>query len=1025
MRRNFLLRAAVLVATATGLAGAATAVWAQAAKAGAEDGQLEEVVVTGSRIMLPNMVSTSPIEVVTAKDIQVGGKTDITDVIMQLPQNFNNSFTDFNNRTSALSVAGGVANADLRGLGPQRTLVLVNGRRLGVGDANTANPNPAGDLDQIPTALVERLDVVTGGASATYGSDAIAGVVNFIMRRDFQGVEVSGQWGQNWHEQHNSLTQNLERQDGIAPPTGSIRDGNNKSFNLILGSNIADGRGNVTAYLGYLQADPVPSGNRDFGACQLNAATDPTGSFYNGAFCSGSGNQFVPNGSVATTPPAVFNSQPYIYNGRDDLRYTAGFLAHLDINEHAEPYAEFGFMNDRTDQKIAPSALFRGANPLNPLGTGNYSVNCDNPFLSAQEAGALCTPAQLAYVAANPGQPCLFPAGATVSPNCADVLIGRRNVEGGGRESYYEHTNYRAVVGVKGALGDAWHYDAYGQYYYTTFFNVNKQYLNFAAIQNALQVTGTAANPVCISGSPCVPYNIFQDGGVTSAALQYLYLDGSAFGTNSQRIAHADLTGDLGRYGIRSPLAKDGFSINVGYEHRAEQMAFDPDSGEQSGLLSGFGGAASAIHRGFTLKEEFVELGGPLVQDKPGIKSLVIDTGLRFSDYSTSGNVSTGKLEVQYEPVEDLRFRGSYQRATRAPNLLDLYNPTAVNLVASGEDPCAPSAYSGIIAATLAQCLRTLPANATPAQIQAFTAAYNSGSIPQGTGSQLSDLQGGNEHLRAETAQTFNVGVTLGSRWLAGFSGSIDYFQIKLKDGIGAVPPGLLLQQCLKTGEQFFCGEIVRNTANWSLTGATIAGGGYIVQTVTNVGAAQINGVDVQTSYHLALRPGWGALNFALNGAYLLKDATQPYPGGPTYDCAGLFGILCATVNPKWRHTLRTTWVTPKNIELAATWRFIATVSLDNNDSNPLLYGHVFINQNTGGPAYNSFEARYPNFSYLDLSGTWTVHKGLELRAGINNLFDKDPPLATAEITASGANNTFETYDTLGRQVFIAFTAKF
>ncbi|HKC17292.1 MAG TPA: TonB-dependent receptor plug domain-containing protein, partial [Steroidobacteraceae bacterium] len=452
---------------------------------------LEEVTVTGSRLVVPNMVSTSPVQVVTAKDILVSGKSDVSDVILQLPQNFNNSFADFNNRTSALTTAGGLATADLRGLGPQRILVLVNGRRLGVGDANTANPNPASDLDQIPTALIERVDVVTGGASATYGSDAIGGVVNFIMRRDFQGVEIGSQYGQNWHSQHNALAQSLEIQDGITPPTGTIRDGTNRAIDLVFGSNIADGKGNVTAYLGYLRADPVPSGNRDFGACQLNANTDATGTFYDSAFCSGSGNsnffrvgsgptysvsgnQFVPRGSIATTPPAVFNSQPYIYNGRDDLRYTAGFLAHVDINDHAKPYAEFGYMSDRTDQKIAPSALFRSSNPLDPLQTGNYPVNCDNPFLSAQQAAALCTPQQLAYVAANPGQPCLFPAGATSSPNCADVLIGRRNVEGGGRESYYEHTNYRAVVGMKGLISDSWSYDSYLQYYYTSFFNVNK-----------------------------------------------------------------------------------------------------------------------------------------------------------------------------------------------------------------------------------------------------------------------------------------------------------------------------------------------------------------------------------------------------------------------------------------------------------------------------------------------------------------------------------------------------------------------
>jgi len=155
--------------------------------------EIEEVVITGSRIALPNMVSTSPIQVITEKDIRVSGKADISDIILQLPQNFNNSFSDFNNRTSGLTTAGGLATADLRGLGPQRTLVLVNGRRLGVADANTANPNPAADLDQIPTDLIERVDVVTGGASATYGSDAIAGVINFIMKRNFEGIQFDGQ----------------------------------------------------------------------------------------------------------------------------------------------------------------------------------------------------------------------------------------------------------------------------------------------------------------------------------------------------------------------------------------------------------------------------------------------------------------------------------------------------------------------------------------------------------------------------------------------------------------------------------------------------------------------------------------------------------------------------------------------------------------------------------------------------------------------------------------------------------------
>ena len=1013
------------VVAATFALASAGALAQQAPANAAPAAAIEEIVVTGSRIQMPNMTSTSPIEVLTEKDIQIGGRHDASDFIMQLPQNFNNAFADFNGRTSGLTTAGGLTTADLRGLGPQRTLVLVNGRRLGPADANTSNPNPAADLDQIPTSLIERVDVVTGGASAVYGSDAIAGVVNFVLKRNFEGIQVDGQLGGNWHSQHSGQAQDLITHSGYTPPTGTMRDGNNRDINLILGSSIADGKGNVTAYFGYLQTNPVPSGNRDFGGCQLNASPDASGN-YTGAFCSGSsnsnyfrvaggpaysvlGDQFVRRGSAATSPPAVFNSQPYIYTGRDDLRYTAGFLAHVDVNDYVKPYAELGFMNDRTDQKIAPSALFRQSNPLDPANTGNYPVNCSNPLLSAQEASILCTPAQIAADRANPGS------------TSADVEIGRRNIEGGGRESYYEHTNYRAVVGVKGELGAAWSYDAYGQYYYTQFFNSNRQYLNFQSIDNALQVMGTAANPVCISGGTCVPYNIFKAGGVTQAQLANLYLNGTAYGTNSQRIAHADVTGDLGKYGIRSPLANDGVQVNIGVEHRSEKMAYEPDSGESSGLLSGFGGAAAAIHQGYSVDEEFLELGGALIEDKPGIKALVFDTGFRRSDYTTSGSVNTGKFELQYSPTSDVRFRGSYQRAIRAPNLIELYNPLNIGQITAGDDPCAPNEFSGKVAATLAQCLHSVPA----AQQAAFIAAYNAQAVPQGAGSQLTEEIGGNIALKPERASSFSIGATLTPSFLSGFTGSVDYYQIEIKDEIGAIPPGLLLQECLNTGQSFFCDKINRNPVDGGLTGASVAGGGYIVQTALNIGAAKIKGVDLQGHYVLPLATGWGKVGFLVNGAMLLSSTTQPYPGSSTYDCAGLYGAECQTVNPKWRHVFRTTWSTPWNVDLSATWRFIGSVSLDNNNSNPLLFGHTFVNQNTGGGAYDYFNARLPTYNYLDLSATWVITKGVELRGGINNVLDKDPPLITSEIVSGGAANTFETYDTLGRQVFVAFTAKF
>ena len=203
------------------LAQAQTGPAPQSVAATAEPAPLTEIIVTGSRIASPNEVSTSPIQVVSSQSIQVSGKTDISDIITQLPQNYNNDLgQDLGNGTSGLTTAGGVATADLRGLGPARTLVLIDGRRLGVGSPNTAISQPAPDLDQIPAGLVERVEVVTGGASAAYGSDAIAGVVNFIMKKNFEGFQVDGQLGENWHDNHDTIVQNLVRQFGYTPPDG-------------------------------------------------------------------------------------------------------------------------------------------------------------------------------------------------------------------------------------------------------------------------------------------------------------------------------------------------------------------------------------------------------------------------------------------------------------------------------------------------------------------------------------------------------------------------------------------------------------------------------------------------------------------------------------------------------------------------------------------------------------------------------------------------------------------------------------
>jgi outer membrane receptor protein involved in Fe transport len=855
------------------------------------------------------------------------------------------------------------------------------------------------------------VDVVTGGASAVYGSDAIAGVVNFIMKKNFEGLQLDGQLGGNWHNNSNGFAQQRVAARGYDVVSGNIWDGKTVNLNLTAGANILDGRGNVTGYFGYSSMDPVRSSARDFGGCQLNYTDDlddlacggssnsnyflPNNETTNpdGDVFSVLGSQFVPRGSATTTPPAVFNSQRYIYMQRQDKRYNAGFLAHVDLNDRVKPYAEFSFMNDRTHQEVAPTALFRGSNVL--TNDGNYLINCSNPLLSAQQAALMCTPAEIAADLAVPGSA------------SANVEIGRRNIEGGGRTYEYEHTNYRIVAGTKGDIADGWTYDVYGQHYYTTFQNVNGKDFTFDKIASALQVTGTASAPVCISGGACVAYNIFSDGGVTQDAIHYLETPGTASGSTTLRTVHFDTTGDLGRYGLKLPTTDEGVAVNFGYEYRKESVLYAPDAATVSGLIVGAGGASPAIDNSISVKEFNGEVRIPIAHGIPGIHDLVADAGYRYSDYSTAGGVDTFKFGLQYSPVEDVRFRSSFNRAIRAPSIVELFNPQLVGKISFGEDPCAPSESDGTLAATFEQCART---GVTQAQ-------YDNASIPQGTANQLTQLQGGNPDLKPEKADTLTVGVTVRPEALPGFNGSLDYYHIKLDGTVGALPANLILSNCLNTGDPTFCSQLVRNPVNGTLNGASVASGGYIVQTNVNIGAGTLDGIDLQATYKFDLGT-LGALRLMLNGAYLLASKTTPIPGGGSYDCAGLFGSTCQTVNPKWRHNLRASWAFMNDVTVNAIWRYSGSSKLDNNDSDPDLFQSVL-----GATAI--FRAKLPAVSYIDLSGSWDVSSHIQVRGGINNLFDKDPPISPSDIISGGAPNYYEFYDSLGRQAFVAVTAKF
>jgi outer membrane receptor protein involved in Fe transport len=984
----------------------------------------ETIVVTGSRIPLSaNLTSVSPVQTVTSEQFQVKGATDVADLLNDMPQTFVSNSSDFTNTSNPLSGPGGVTTVNLRGLGANRTLVLVNGRRLGVGDPNTGNPGAAPDLDQIPVPLIEKVEVLTGGASSTYGSDAVAGVVNFALKQDFQGVQIDMQYGANWHHNSNALARRTigealasNTQGPLAQAPEDVWDGRSIQASITLGSNSADGKGNVTAFLGYRNADPAWMKNRDYSACQINIDDD------NGAYCAGSSNSnyFQPktlagapvysiSGTNAvlrpvagSNPAATFNSNVFETLSRQDTRFSAGLLGHYDLASWAKPYAEMQFMDDRSFQQVAPSALFRGSNAFSPDGSGDFFVNCDNPLLSAQQVGVFCTSQGL--------------SGSDLTP----LEIGRRNVEGGGRTSDYEHMNYRGVVGVKGDISNAWHYDAFGSYYYVTVDQMNGNYLSNQKVNNALQVVSVGGVPTCMSvltgiDTACVPYNIFKEGGVTKEQTDYLSTYGTSRGTLFEEVLEIDVSGDLGAYGVKSPFTKDGVQVALGALNRKDKMYYAGDVAESSGDLLGFGGASVPIDNAIEVTEVYGELRVPLAQQLFLIDELSVDAGIRFSRYTTGANPTTWKLGLQWSPIPDIRFRTSYDVAIRAASLLESYTPLSVtNTSIVSVDPCAPTFDGGFApaTATLEQCMRT---GVTAAQYGNGGTTNSIGQCPSG---QCAILTGGNENLSPEKAKTFSVGMTIMPELVPGLVASVDYYKIDVYNGIiQGIPINVSLSNCLASGDPKFCGLVHRNSAG-TLYGSTVAGGGYIDGTFINSGFFNNSGMDFQADYHFDLADvglgNAGSLGLRLTGTYTLTSKNQSLSTEPVYDCAGLFGNTCGSPLPEWRHHFRVNWETPWDVNLALTWRYIGGTGLDSNTDQPSL----------SSGSIDKINGHIPSVSYFDIAATWQVSDELQLRAGLNNVFDLDPHIVSDLITGTGTPNAYNNYDLLGRQVFVAITAK-
>ena len=975
--------------------------------------ELDEVVVTGSRIPQTNLTTTSPVTQVTGEDVDIAGVTRVEDLVSQLPQAFAAQNAAVSNG------ATGTATVALRNLGPTRTLVLIDGRRMGYGSPNDA----AADLNQIPEQLVERVEVLTGGASAVYGSDAIAGVVNFIMKKNFEGVQLDAQYGfyqhNNDYDGVGNLRAEIARRGSTNPsqfalPDDNVSDGESRSINLTMGVSSPDGKGSLVAYAGYRNNNAVLQRDRDYSACSIaapTAASGPTtfacggsgtgfpGQFTNFAtggpnfaYTLGAGRTFVPYNGDAN----AYNFGPLNYYQRPDERYTLGALGHYQVNDKAEVFAQLMFSDYESVAQIAPSGNFFSV----------PDINCDSPLLSAQQAGLIGCGTRVDPDPLTPGNQARTP-----------LYVGRRNVEGGGRQDSITYGSYRGVAGVRGEIMAGWNYDIAAQF---SRVRLARTYLNDFSVTRlgrALDVVNVGGTPTCrsvVNGTDpsCVPYDIFTSGGVTAAALNYLQIPLIQTGETTQQVVTAAITGDTG---WTMPGASRTVQVAFGAEYRRDALDTVTDTSFQSGDGAGQGGPTIGFTGDTDVSEVFAEFQLPLADDQPWAYSASLDGAYRRSEYESFG-ADTYKLGADYAPIEGLRFRASYSRAVRAPNVIELFTAQGFNLFDADFDPCDAVGRA-------ANSAGPVPANCIGGAGHQVTAGQSTSGALKSPAGQYNFLGGGNPNLQQEVADTYTAGVVWEPSFLPRFNLSVDYYNIKIDEAIQTLGALNTLNLCYQSNDAAACGRIHRNPGNGSLW----VGNGNVENLNINIGGFVTSGVDVNANYGVDLED-WGmsnlgSLQFSFVGSLLTKLEVNTGAGtaSSVYDCAGFYGNQCSapggvprTPNPEWRHRSRMTWSTPWDVDVSGTWRYYGPVEIAVLGAGGSL--------NNGG---TRLDRHFDAENYFDLAATWQALDTVTFRAGINNVFDNDPQLSYSVGNGGNGNTYPQMYDALGRYVFFGVTANF
>jgi iron complex outermembrane receptor protein len=1021
LKRRFRIVLMMSAATAAGMA-ATSAGPASAADVAAAAAPVETVTITGTRIPQRDYFVDSPLTTVGAEQLQATGAITPEQLLNTLPQVVPASTISSNNPGN-----NGAANIDLRGLGPNRNIVLIDGRR-----AQAFDESLTVDLNAVPVALIERVEVITGGASAVYGADAVAGVVNFILKKDFEGAALDYQYGQTFYSADAmTMAGSVTIGGNFAEDKGNAVLSYDYSFREALFKGARSYTAQATTSTSYFPessfrptaANPVnegvldayfashggaPASNQSGSNTALGINSDKT--LFTVGTAGGPGSNvynfknspafpatiFCHNSATPTDCDVYsFNFEPYNKLILPLERHTLTALGHYEFLPNIEAYAFMTFTNYNADTELAPSpAPTSSVNAPNGSNCGiNYCVPVSNPNIPADLRALLAT---------RTGNS----TGLVGTGALEDFTIRRRFLEGGGRREVYTNDVFQAVGGIRGDIPNTGMvFDIFAVT--GRFDQLTTQFGNLSnsAVESLLYGTASA------TGCSQATFNVFGPNIVTPDCTAFI----SRTTKNSSRLEQENFEGSIsGPIGAGLPAGDIQFSL--GADYLSQDFDFLPDTLAATGDISGFN-AQTPISGAIYQKELFAELQVPILENMPYAQALSATFGYRYTDHSTVGGINTYKAEGQWTPLDLLRFRGSYQRAVRAPNINELFAPTFQDnpeLV----DPCNfnSSFRTGPNKAQVeALCIAQ---GITPAQLVTFVQSN----------SQINAVSGGNINLKEETADTYTIGAVITpqfeSPWLSGFRGTLDYWRIDLAGPIG-IDAGSVLYGCFNadgsnptySNANANCRLLVTSPGSVGPVGVRSGGDiGYISAFLTNLVSTNVSGIDATFNWTLDLAdtvgaaPGWGSVSFDFQGTWLQHYREKTAPTATEYDYAGTTGTNgpnnISRTWPKWKYTLMATWANDV-VSLSGRMNYMSSMK---NRAELVLGPGALAN---GLPVTG-----VPSTYYFDFFGRYKLPlmQNVYLRAGLLNAFNKRPPVFNPNVqdgTDPGA------YDVIGRRWFM------